>query len=103
MDGYISQTCKSNQNIYIEIGRYIKSMFWIAYSFIFVTNNFKGFGFRLEISKLLVGTYLISFGTLFQIFGPEHRIDCVHLSVENWACMIEVPLLVDVVVVRVWV
>ena len=62
-------------------------MFWIAYSFIFDTNNFKGLGFRLEKSKLLVGAYLISLGTLFQIFGPEHRIDCVHLlRVENGAC-----------------
>ena len=57
----------------------------------------------LEQSKSLVGAYRISFVTLFQIFGPEHRIDCMHLSVEDGACKIVVPLLVDVVEVRVWV
>ena len=41
-------------------------------------------------------------GTQFQILGPVQRIDCAHLDVEEGAWTIVVPLLVDVLEVRIW-
>ena len=43
----------------------------------------------------------ISRGIEFHILGPEQRIDCAHFDVEEAAWIMFVPLLVDVVEVRV--